>query len=249
MPARAAGNTLMRLDRFLCEAAGLTRSNAKKRLHQGLVSVDGEIIKKGDLQISQQCVRLEGQPLTLAGPRYFMLNKPPGYISSTQDEDWPSVLTLLPAELRPNLHIAGRLDVDTTGLVLITDDGQWSHRITSPKKALGKQYRVQLADPLDTSLIDLFAQGMTLQGESKPTRPALLDILDPHEATLTLHEGRYHQVKRMFAAAGNRVIALHRERIGAIELDPRLEPGQWRALTDSEIASVQPHSTTIHTAP
>lgn len=228
----------MRLDRFLCEAAMLTRSNAKKLLHRGLVEVDGIVIKKGDLHITNQKVTLEGQTLSLRPPVYVMLNKPTGYISSTQSEDWPSLLTLLPQAYQQGVHIAGRLDVDTTGLVLITDDGQWSHRLSSPRKEQGKTYRVTLAEPVMDTAIEQFAQGVMLNGETKPTKPATLELLTPTDVRLTLHEGRYHQVKRMFASIGNRVTALHREKIGSITLDAHLEPGQWRALTSDEINSL-----------
>ena len=228
----------MRLDRFIAESTGLTRSLAKKILHKGLVEVDGQVVKKGDLQIAEQQVRLEGKLLSLPNPRYFMLHKPVGYLSSSQSEVHPSALSLLPEELREGLHCAGRLDVDTTGLLLLTEDGQWSHRVTSPNKELGKVYRVWLAEDVDASVIERFAEGIELDGERKPTRPAQLQLISPREVLLTIYEGKYHQVKRMFAAVGNRVEALHREQVGAIRLDPELAPGQWRSLTEKEIAAV-----------
>jgi 16S rRNA pseudouridine516 synthase len=163
-----------------------------------------------------------------------MLNKPADFICSTTDESHPSVLRLLDIEKPQNLHIAGRLDVDTTGLVLITDDGQWSHAITSPKKECGKRYRAELADPIDESAVKQFAEGIQLRNETVLTRPAKLEIISPHEVVVTLHEGKYHQVKRMFAALGNKVVELHREAVGHIELDDELEPGEWRYLTDEE---------------
>lgn len=137
-----------------------------------------------------------------------------------------------------NLHFAGRLDVDTTGLVLITDDGKWSHRITSPKHKCEKTYRVWLADPVQQEYVDQFKQGIELRNEKEPTLPAQLEIIDEKEVLLTIHEGKYHQVKRMFAALGNKVEGLHRERIGDIYLDEDLEPGEYRYLTQEEIDSV-----------
>jgi 16S rRNA pseudouridine516 synthase len=134
--------------------------------------------------------------------------------------------------------VAGRLDIDTTGLVLLTDDGDWSHRITSPRHRCSKTYRAVLAEPLDESAVTRFAEGLLLRNEGKKTLPAELELLSPTEARLTLSEGRYHQVKRMFAALGNRVVALHRERIGAVALDAGLQPGQWRELTAQEIAAL-----------
>ena len=146
-----------------------------------------------------------------------------------------------------DLHIAGRLDADTTGLVLITDDGRWSHNVISPKKECQKIYRVWLRNPIpaekSTALIEQFKQGIQLQGESSLTRPAVLELIadsdiankESSEVLLTITEGKYHQVKRMFAAVGNRVIGLHREQIGGVELGD-LAPGEWRSLTAKEVA-------------
>lgn len=228
----------MRLDRFLCESTGLTRSLAKKALHRGEVTVDGIIVKKGDLHVQDQEVCLEGRQLRLQPPRYILLHKPQGYISATQDEDHPCVLQLLPPELCRDLQCAGRLDVDTTGLLLLTDDGQWSHRLRSPKKACGKVYRVDLAEPLAEGTAARFGEGVQLHGEPKPTLPATLEVLSPTRVLLTIQEGKYHQVKRMFAAVGNKVVGLHRLQIGAIRLDDSLVEGEWRHLTEEEIASV-----------
>lgn len=136
------------------------------------------------------------------------------------------------------LHAAGRLDIDTTGLVLMTDDGQWSHRITSPRHHCEKTYLVTLESPVSDDTAEQFTKGVQLHNEKDLTKPALLDVLTPTEVRLTISEGRYHQVKRMFAAVGNRVVGLHRERIGEIALDPELEPGEYRPLTEEEIASV-----------
>ncbi|NMH66408.1 16S rRNA pseudouridine(516) synthase RsuA [Shewanella salipaludis] len=229
----------VRLDKFICESTELTRSLAKKALHRGEVSCDGVVVKDSGFKVTETTrVCLDGEPISLVGVRYLMLNKPVDTLCSTIDEIYPSVLSLLDVAKADSLHIAGRLDADTTGLVLITSDGQWSHKITSPKKECTKRYLVQLADPLDESLKASFAAGIALKNEDGPTKPALLEILEPHQARLTITEGKYHQVKRMFAAVGNKVVALHRECIGQIELDPGLELGQWRYLTPEEIASV-----------
>lgn len=229
----------MRLDKYICESTSLTRSLAKKALHRGEVCCDGEVIKDSGFKVRDgMTVTLDGNEIGLLGQRYIMLHKPDGIICSTQDEEYQCVLSLLDIEKPDILHIAGRLDVDTTGLVLITDDGQWSHQITSPKKTCGKRYRVTVADPLSADLVAQFAEGVQLNGEDGLTRPAELDILSAHEALLTIVEGKYHQVKRMFAAVGNKVTALHRESVGAIELDADLEAGEWRYLTDAEVASV-----------
>lgn len=140
------------------------------------------------------------------------------------------------------LHAAGRLDIDTTGLVLMTDDGQWSHRITSPKHHCEKTYLVTLEHPVAEDTAEQFAVGVQLHNEATLTKPAQLEVIEPQLVRLTISEGRYHQVKRMFGAVGNRVAALHRERIGAIVMDEDLAPGEYRPLTEEEIASVgAPH--------
>ncbi|RKW37748.1 MAG: pseudouridine synthase, partial [Moraxella sp.] len=138
--------------------------------------------------------------------------------------------------LSARLHSAGRLDVDTTGLVLLTDDGQWSHRITSPKHHYPKTYLVTLADPVEANYSQACAEGILLRGEKEPTKPAELEILDDYNVNLTISEGRYHQVKRMFAALGNKVVGLHRWKIGNLTLDDDLGEGEFRPLTEKEIA-------------
>jgi len=232
----------MRLDKYLCESTELSRANAKKCLHRGEVTCDGVVVTNSAFKVPAGCdVRLLGEPVMVRGLRYIMLNKPQDTLCSNVDEVYPSVLSLLGVPKAYSLHIAGRLDADTTGLVLITDDGQWSHRLTSPVKVCAKRYRVQLADPLtlpNPELVAQFAHGIALKGEASLTRPATLEILSPTEVLLTITEGKYHQVKRMFAAIGNKVVGLHREQAGRIVLDSDLGAGQWRYLTQDEIDSV-----------
>ncbi|MNH26135.1 Ribosomal small subunit pseudouridine synthase A [compost metagenome] len=165
-----------------------------------------------------------------------MLHKPEGYVCSNEDPDHATVFQLLDEPAMGKLHVVGRLDLDTTGLVLITDDGQWSHRITSPRHECAKTYHVWLADPVSEDAISLFADGVFLRNEEDKTRPAQLELLGECEALLTIHEGKYHQVKRMFAAIGNKVVGLHREQIGELVLDEELAPGEYRELTPEEIA-------------
>ncbi|WP_336244819.1 16S rRNA pseudouridine(516) synthase RsuA [Shewanella sp. SG41-4] len=229
----------MRLDKFICESTELTRSLAKRALHRGDVTCDGVVVKNSGFKVlPQMAVHLDGTLISVIGERYIMLNKPINTICSTIDEEYPSVLSLIDIEKMDTLHIAGRLDVDTTGLVLVTSDGQWSHKITSPKKDCGKRYLVELAEPIDDSLIQVFADGVELRNEDELTKPALLDIIDSTHVRLTISEGKYHQVKRMFAAVGNRVVNLHREAVGTIELNTDLAAGEWRYLTDAEVKSV-----------
>lgn len=226
----------MRLDKFLAEHTGLTRSQAGKALRAGLVTVNGEIEKNSAAKVVEtDQICYDGEPLIWVGEgQYFMLYKPQGYICANDDGDYPTVFQFFDYPLNNRLHCAGRLDVDTTGLVLLTDDGQWSHRITSPKHHCEKTYLVTLADPIEAHYAAEFARGILLRGEKTATLPAVLDILDDYNANLTISEGRYHQVKRMFAALGNKVVALHRWRIGDVVLDEQLQEGEFRALTPQE---------------
>ena len=228
----------MRLDRFLTESLGLTRSQAGRIIRSGEVLVNGMATKSAATQVDEQdVVELDGQRLQQTGPRYFMLHKPEGYVCSNDDPEHPTVLMLFDEPALNKLHCAGRLDLDTTGLLLVTDDGQWSHRITSPRHECAKTYRAWLADPVEPAVIEQFASGVQLRGERQLTRPAELELVTPTEALLTIHEGKYHQVKRMFAAVGNKVIRLHRERVGSLALGSDRAPGQYRALTPDEIAA------------
>ncbi|MBT9431283.1 16S rRNA pseudouridine(516) synthase RsuA [Candidatus Sodalis endolongispinus] len=228
----------MRLDKFLSQQLGVSRALVARELRAKRVTVDGEVIRQGAFQLQpEHQVRFDGNLLhQILTARYFMLYKPQDYVCSTDDPDHPTILYFIDEPVPDKLHAAGRLDIDTTGRVLLTDDGQWSHRLTSPRHHCEKDYLVTLEQPLAADTAAQFADGILLRGEKVPTRPARLETLAPLQVRLTLSEGRYHQVKRMFAAVGNRVVALHRERIGAIVLDAHLQPGEYRALTAEEIA-------------
>lgn len=229
----------MRLDRFISNASGLSRAETQRAIRAGRVAVDGQGVRDPSRHIDPAAtISLDGETVVEQRPRYFMLNKPAGYICATSDGAHPTVLDLLHEPRGAGLHPAGRLDIDTTGLVLLSDDGDWSHRITAPRRECPKRYRVTLAAPIAAEVAGLFAAGVLLKGETKPTRPAQLQILAPQTVLLTIHEGQYHQVKRMFAAVGNHVVALHREAIGAIELDATLPGGGYRPLTAAEIAAL-----------
>jgi 16S rRNA pseudouridine516 synthase len=166
-----------------------------------------------------------------------MLHKPAGCVCATEDREHRTVLDLLDAQNPTGLHVAGRLDIDATGLVLITDDGEWSHRVTSPRHKFPKTYRVTLETPLSEEAATTLRAGVALRNEPRRCAPAALERLADSAWRLTITEGKYHQVKRMLAAVGNRVLALHRERIGKVALDPDLSPGEYRPLTDEEIAA------------
>ena len=227
----------MRLDKYLSNFSGLSRKEAKQAIKQGEVLVDRIPASGPEQNISElQDIRLGGMRITPRGPRYFMMNKPIGCVCANSDAQHPTVIGLFSEEEDfLELHVAGRLDLDTTGLVLVTDDGQWSHRITSPKHKMPKRYQVTLQNPIDDNAGEVFAAGILLRNEHKRTRPAELKINDPHHVELTIYEGKYHQVKRMFAALGNHVTDLHRASIGPIDLDPKLEPGEYRPLYQEEI--------------
>ena len=231
----------MRLDRFLSHSSCLSRSQVKRLLHADRVTLDGRPVRDPALAVSEQSlITLNGATLPWPRSRYVMLNKPAGYVCSTDDPGYPVVSSLVDAPWAAGLHSAGRLDVDSTGLVLLTNDGAWSHALTSPRRHCLKTYRVGVKHPIAADLAQRFADGLLLHGENRPTLPAQLELIDSRTARVSIQEGRYHQVKRMFAACSNRVETLHRERIGAITLDPALPPGQWRELQTLEIGSL-PH--------
>ncbi|MBI0006914.1 MULTISPECIES: 16S rRNA pseudouridine(516) synthase RsuA [Gilliamella] len=227
----------MRLDKFLAHHLGVSRTIVSKELKAQKVTVNGDIVKSGAYHISpDQIVEYDGfEIVPITENRYFMLNKPQGYVCSTDDPDHPTILYFIDEPMAEKLHSAGRLDLDTTGLVLLTDDGKWSHRITSPKHHCEKVYQVTVEQPLTANLIDIFKQGIQLKSEKTLTEPAKLIIIDDYHAELTISEGRYHQVKRMFAAVNNHVTQLHRKQIGNIVLD--IPEGEYRPLTQDEINS------------
>ncbi|SFU27906.1 pseudouridine synthase [Halomonas korlensis] len=232
----------MRLDRFLSETTELTRSLAKKAMHRGEVCVNHEIVKNPATQVdTDHIVTWNGERLSLVGLRYVMLNKPVGVECTARRGLYPRVVDLIDLPKAERLQPVGRLDVDTTGLLLLTDDGQWSHRVSSPKRRFGKVYRATLAEALTGESLEQavrrFAKGIELESEEVPMRPAELVMRSDTEAQLTLYEGKYHQVKRMFAAIGRHVEALHREAIGPLTLDASLPPGDWRELDALEIAA------------
>lgn len=226
----------MRLDRYLSNATDLSRRQVRGLIKSGAVTVNGVPVPDFARQIdATDRVLLEGVEIETPRPRYFMLNKPDGYLCATTDGQHPTVIDLLNEPRLEDLQIAGRLDLDTTGLVLITDDGQWNHRLTAPRSRCPKTYRVDLAEPLDAGAARQLERGVWLRNEQQRCRPAELLMDNPNRVRLTIVEGRYHQVKRMFAAVGNRVTALHRERIGNIVLDPALVPGEYRPLSEAEV--------------
>lgn len=230
----------MRLDKFICKSTELTKADAILSIHSGDVSVNGDTVINEAVQVHENnTVRHLGNILTARDFRYILMHKPAGTICSNIDEVYPSLFNYVAIDHISELHIAGRLDADTTGMVLITDDGRWSFNITVPNKHCAKVYRVGLSRAIThsvaTDIAAKFKQGIQLQGETGLTRPALFEVVNEKEVLLTITEGKFHQVKRMFAAVGNRVVSLHRESIGDVKLD--VDVGQWRYLTVNEIQS------------
>lgn len=231
---------MIRLDKFLAQSTDFSRNDIKKAIKQKQVNVNGSLVSSSAIKISETDeVVLYGTPIRYCLHQYFMLNKPEDIVSATKDKNHITAIDLLEVANKEKLHIAGRLDKDATGLLLITDDGAWTHQIISPNKQCNKVYWVDVDRELEPALVGKFAQGIWLEGEKKRTHAAELEILGPLKARLVIHEGKYHQVKRMFAALGNHVHHLHRSQIGAIELDPALAPGEYRALTAQEVDSIR----------
>ncbi len=226
----------MRLDKFVCKSTELTKSQALECIKLGKIFVNGKVIVDEATQVHENNeITLDKRILEARDFRYILMHKPANTIFSNVDEDYPSVFNYLPVEKPSELHIAGRLDADTTGLILITDDGRWSFSIAKPSRNCPKVYRVHLSKKLAADVAMAFKKGVQLQGEQQLTLPAKLEKISEREALLTITEGKFHQVKRMFAAVGNRVVSLHRERIGDVHLD--VEVRQWRYLTQAEVQS------------
>lgn len=226
----------MRLDKFVCKSTEYSKAEAIRLIHNGKLIVNGEPILNEATQVHENnTITLNDEILTARAFRYLLMHKTAGTICSNVDEGYPSLFNDLEIDKISELHVAGRLDVDTTGLVLISDDGRWTFDIIRPSQNCQKVYRVGLSRDLSEDLIETFKEGLQLQGEDQLTLPAKLEILSSREARLTITEGKFHQVKRMFAAVRNRVISLHREKIGAISLDVPL--GEWRYLSTDEVQS------------
>jgi 16S rRNA pseudouridine516 synthase len=230
----------MRLDRFLSNFPRFSRQDSRLLISAGRLRVDGAVVWDPRHEIRDfQRVELDDELLQAGrSARYWMLHKPVGVVSATEYHEHRTVLDLLDEPDKHDLHLAGRLDLNTSGLLLITNDGRWSRRITQPQQRKPKVYHVTTEQPITGEYAEVFERGLYFAFEDLTTLPARLELLGSHSARLTLFEGRYHQVKRMFGHFRNRVVALHRESMGEIVLDPQLAPGQYRALTAAEIASV-----------
>ncbi len=229
----------MRIDRLLSNLPHGSRKQARQWLARGEVRIGDQVVRDPWVEVSAfSQVHLKNQLLQARQPRYFMIHKPPGYLSATRDPEHPVVLELLNEPDSHQLHIGGRLDRASSGLLLVTDDGRWSRHLTEPDKQIAKVYLVETANPIHPDTAHRFAEGIYFGYEDITTKPVKLEQLGSRLARLTLYEGRYHQIKRMFGRFRNPVVKLHREQIGEIVLDRTLAPGQYRPLTREEVGSV-----------
>lgn len=225
----------MRLDKFVSDAIGITRKDSKNLIKKGLVAVNGEIIKDVGANVSDSDeLIVEGKRAEYKKFIYLMMNKPQGYISATDDKRQKTVLDLLPENFsRYDLFPAGRLDIDTEGFLLLTNDGQTAHNLLSPSKKVGKEYFARLEKPLSHKDALTIEQGVDIGGYV--TKPSRIDQKSDTECVITIVEGKFHQVKKMFEAVGNKVIYLKRISFASLPLDPSLSLGEYRHLTDEEI--------------
>ena len=229
-----------RLDKWVASSFAVSRKEAKNAIRAGRVAVNGAPCRTEDAKFdSDAVITLDGRPAAL-GHVYFMLHKPAGILTASRDATRKTVLDLIPPEFaRKDLFPVGRLDKDTTGLLLITDDGAWAHRLVSPRHHVAKVYRVRLDGAVTETAVRGFAEGVIL-ADGEICKPAVLTVTeDPMVALVTLREGKYHQIKRMFGVFGVGVVDLHRESIGGVSLDPALPVGGVRRLTAEEVLAAE----------
>ena len=235
----------MRLDKYLAEMGVGTRQEVKKQIRQGKAAVNGTVVKAADTKSDETCdeVTISGRNISYVSYEYYMLNKPAGVVSATEDRRDTTVIDLIKEKKRKDLFPVGRLDKDTEGLLLITNDGDLAHRLLAPKKHVDKVYYAKIDGMVTEEDVKRFAEGIDIGAEEEEmTRPAKLDIMksaEESEIRLTIHEGKFHQVKRMFLAVGKEVTYLKRERMGTLCLDENLKPGEYRLLTEEEIENVR----------
>lgn len=234
----------LRLDKYLADMGLGARSEVKKAIREGAVQVDGETVRRPELKIDidKSAVRMQGRPVGYVQYEYYMLHKPAGAISATEDRRETTVLDLIAEKQRKDLFPVGRLDKDTEGLLLITNDGNLAHRLLSPKKHVDKVYYAKIDGNVTQADVEAFAQGMDI-GEEQLTLPAELKILSGtsskiSEVYITIREGKFHQIKRMFHAVGKEVLYLKRLQMGTLILDETLKPGEYRPLTEEERAAL-----------
>lgn len=231
----------MRLDKFICDMLGFTRTESKVVIKKGYISINKSVCKDSAFHINPETdvIEYNNNPITYKKNKYFLLNKPAGIITATFDEKEKTVLDLIAPENRKNLIPVGRLDKDTEGLLILTDDGELSHRLLSPKNHVDKGYYCELEKDVTKVDIDSLQNGINI-GDDTPTLPAKVKIIDSKKVILYISEGRYHQVKRMFQALCNKVIYLKRISFGPINLDDfELNKGEYIELTETQIEALK----------
>jgi 16S rRNA pseudouridine516 synthase len=229
----------MRLDRLIESRLALSARAVRELFAARRVKLNGAAVDHGRQLVTGFCrVEVDDVVLQDRQPLYLMMNKPRGCVSATVDERNTTVLDLIDLPEKSQLHLAGRLDFNTTGLLLLTNDGTWSRRLTLPQRRIPKRYLVETKSAITEAQVRKFAEGFYFRYEDLTTLPARLEPLSRHRAELTIYEGRYHQIKRMFGYFQNEVTALHRLSMGEIALDQALAAGGYRALTPAEVASV-----------
>ena len=227
----------MRLDRFLSNSGLGSRKDVQKLIRAGRVFLDGTPSTDPGAGTDGKTVTLDGKPVLPPGPVCLMVNKPAGVLTAREDPRQPTVMDLLPQDVsRTGCMPVGRLDKDTTGLLILTTDGVLAHRLISPKRHVDKVYLAEVECPLTEDTVERFARGVPLKDFT--ALPARLEILGATLGRVTVHEGKYHQVKRMFCACGCPVVRLHRAAFGPLEMDPALSPGEWRCLTPEETGAL-----------
>jgi 16S rRNA pseudouridine516 synthase len=226
----------MRLDRLIAKHRHLGRECARRMLVEGRVLLNGVVVLNGHVEVSRFCeVRLEGEEVQAAQRAlYVMMHKPAGLLSATKDAIHRTVLDVINDPDKETLHLAGRLDRASTGLLLLTNDGAWSKQLMAAEHKVPKVYEVRTDVMIPADAVEAFERGFYFHTEGITTLPAQLEITSECTARVTLHEGRYHQVKRMFHRVGCRVLALHRTQIGSLQLPHDLAPGAWRQMTEME---------------
>lgn len=237
---------MIRLDKFLSEMSGLTRSEVKKIVRTGSVTVDGNEVKKPETKIDEKLsiVSVDGRQIKYNKYEYYMLNKPKGFVSATTDREHKTVVDIISSSEKKDLFPVGRLDIDTEGLLLITNDGELAHRLLAPKNHVEKTYYVEVSGILDDVDVDAVEKGLDI-GEEKNTIPAKMEILKTDiqnnisSCYLTIHEGKFHQVKRMMKKLGKTVTYLKRVSMGSLILDSKLKKGNYRKLTEQEIIELK----------
>ncbi len=238
-PVYSAPSKQVQLERFIKLKSRFSLRQVRDLILQGQVRVDGCTTTDTRHPVHAFThVELEGQTLQKVTPRYIMLNKPQGMVSATSHPDHATVIDCIKEPYSVELHLAGRLDFNSTGLLVLSNDGQWSRKLTQPELKRAKTYLVTTEDPITTEYQKMFASGMYFKFEGISLQPASLDIISTHQARLTIYEGRYHQIKRMFGHFDNKVTSLHRESMGCICLDTSLKPGEYRHLSVAEVDSL-----------